>query len=108
MSPPKVNFQSKPLGSPEPRQIDGGVVKCGAEAVSPCCELRPIVRLCPYISAGTCDARQAPSVRAVHDPPINLVSPSARPSVRQHRVQCGVRRAEKKKKSRGTGLHADA
>ena len=36
---------------------------CGAEAVSPCCELRPIVRLCPYISAGTCDARQAPSVR---------------------------------------------
>ena len=31
-----------------------------------------------------------------------------RPSVRQHRVQCGVRRAEKKKKRRGTGLHADA
>ena len=61
-----------------------GRAQCGgADARTPC-ELRPIVGLGPHISVRVRAMREHEREYAVHDPPINLVSPSPsapRPSV---------------------------
>ena len=63
-------------------------------------EIQPIVRLCPYISArSTCDAR-APRRPSVHDPPINLVSPSVNTATNE------VSEEEKKKSSRASPVRS--